>query len=124
MQLSSNFYPTPAHQQLIFPEINYTNNKDRGQRVTKKNTSSSEEEEEETQKNNNNKWQESEAQRETFSNHPKRHRDKQSIRLSNSTTRNLKQQNPHNSKNTQTTLYIEYKISHQKSSNQHRQNKL
>jgi hypothetical protein len=53
MQLSSNFYPTPAHQQLQFLEINYINNKDRGQHIQNI-TSSSEEEKEET---HNNKWQ-------------------------------------------------------------------
>jgi hypothetical protein len=56
MQLSFNFYPTPAHQQLQFPEMNHTNNKDRGQH-NQKMISSSEEEEEETKKNYNNKWQ-------------------------------------------------------------------
>jgi hypothetical protein len=39
-------------------------------------------------------------------NHPKIHRDKQSIGPSNSTTRNLKQRNRHNCKNTQTAANI------------------
>jgi hypothetical protein len=55
MQLPSNFYPTPAHQQLQFSKNELYKNKDRGQHIQKM-TSSSEEENEETQKNNTNNW--------------------------------------------------------------------
>jgi hypothetical protein len=110
MQLSSKFYPTPAHQQLHFPEMNYTNNKDRDQHIQIM-TSNSEEEKEDTQKNNKNKWQRIRSTKrekifQSTHNHPKRHGDKQSIRPSNSTTRNLKQRSRHNSKNTQTATNI------------------